>query len=178
MLHFLQFYYISKIYLKICCLFYILKLIENETVKISYTGKFFKENFDEVYVHFGFGDNWDNLSEIKMNKTELGFQAEISLVSTENLNLCFRTNTNEWDNNSGSNYSFHIEPVSVAMVAVDKPVSVAMVAIDNVNSILPRKLRKTYIWSKKVKLAIYKMFRYLPKLISGNYFGKKINESE
>ena len=93
------------------------KLIENETVKISYTGKFFKENFDEVYVHFGFGDNWDNLSEIKMNKTELGFQAEINLVSTENLNLCFRTNTNEWDNNSGSNYSFHIEPVSVAMVA-------------------------------------------------------------
>lgn len=143
------------------------KLIENETVKISYTGKFFKENCDEVYIHFGFGDNWDNLSEIKMNKTELGFQAEINLVSTENLNLCFRTNTNEWDNNSGSNYSFHIEPVSVAMVAVD-----------NANSILPRKLRKTYIWSKKVKLAIYKMFRYLPKLISGNYFGKKINESE
>ena len=34
------------------------KLIENETVKISYTGKFFKENFDEVYVHFGFGDIW------------------------------------------------------------------------------------------------------------------------
>lgn len=142
------------------------KLIENDVVKISYTGKLFKENFDEVYIHFGFGDNWNNLSDIKMNKTELGFQAEIKLVSTENLNLCFRSNTNEWDNNSGSNYSFHIEPVSVAMVAVD-----------NSDSILPRKLRKTYIWSKKVKLAIYKMFRYIPKLISGNYSGKKINES-
>ena len=69
------------------------KLIENDVVKISYTGKLFKENFDEVYIHFGFGDNWNNLSDIKMNKTELGFQAEIKLVSTENLNLCFRSST-------------------------------------------------------------------------------------
>ena len=32
-----------------------------------------------------------------------------------------------------------------------------------------RKLRKSYIWSKKIKLAIYKIITYLPKLISGNY---------
>ena len=38
------------------------KLVENDTVKISYTGKFFQENADEVYVNYGFGENWDNLS--------------------------------------------------------------------------------------------------------------------
>ena len=30
-------------------------------------------------------------------------------------------------------------------------------------------LRKTYIWSKKVKLAVYKLIKYFPKIISGNY---------
>ncbi len=143
------------------------KLVENDTVKISYTGKFFQENADEVYVHYGFGENWDNLSEIKMDKTELGFQAEIKLISTEDLNLCFKSNLNEWDNNNGANYSFKIEPVSVSLVNVEQP-----------EMIYPRKLRKSYIWSKKVKLAIYKIFRYFPKLISGNYSGKKINDAE
>ena len=33
----------------------------------------------------------------------------------------------------------------------------------------PRRLRKSYIWSKKIRLAIYKMIHYFPKLISGNY---------
>ena len=40
-----------------------------------------------------------------------------------------------------------------------------------------RKLRRSYLWSKKVRLAIYKIITYLPKLISGNY-RKKVNESE
>ncbi len=56
------------------------KLVENSNVKISYTGKFFQENAEEVYIHYGFGINWDNLNEVKMEKTELGFQAEISSV--------------------------------------------------------------------------------------------------
>ena len=44
------------------------KLVQNSTVKISYTGKFFEENSDTVFIHYGFGDNWDNLSEIEMEK--------------------------------------------------------------------------------------------------------------
>ena len=32
-----------------------------------------------------------------------------------------------------------------------------------------RHLRKSYIWSKKIRLAIYKLLVYVPKLISGNY---------
>ena len=57
------------------------KLIENTTVKISYTGKLFQENANEVFIHYGFGIQWDDLNEIEMEKTELGFQAEINLVS-------------------------------------------------------------------------------------------------
>ena len=140
------------------------KLIENTIVKISYTGILFQNNSEEVFVHYGFGNNWDQLNDIKMNKTELGFQAEIKLSSCENLNLCFKSNKNEWDNNNGANYSFSIEKAPVSLVVVD----------DNKVK-YPRKLRKTYLWSKKVKLAIYKIFRYIPKLISGNYTKKVEN---
>lgn len=143
------------------------KLVENSTVKISYTGDLFEKNSDKVFVHYGFGNSWDNLSEIEMEKTELGFQAEINLCSKEPLNLCFRTDSNEWDNNNSNNYSFEIEAAPAALVLVgDEAIQ------------YPRKLRKSYLWSKKIKLAVYKIIRYFPKLISGNYTKKKAVEEE
>lgn len=143
------------------------KLIENSIVKISYTGELFQNNANSVFVHYGFGNNWDNLTEKEMVKTELGFQAEIKLIGTEPLNLCFRTDSNEWDNNNNQNYSFDIEPVTLALALVDQS-----------SLKYPRKLRKTYIWSKKVKLAIYKIIRFVPKIVSGNYFRKTTNEEQ
>ena len=139
------------------------KLIENSKVKISYAGKLFQDNCEEVYIHYGFGLNWDNLGEIKMERTELGFQAEVELPSSETFNFCFRNSKSEWDNNDGQNYIFPIEKVELALVVKERSF------LDS-----PRKLRKSYIWSKKVRLAVYKIITYLPKLISGNYKRKII----
>ena len=141
------------------------KLVENTTVKISYTGKLFQDGSEEVFVHYGFGNNWNNLNEIQMEKTELGFQAEIELVSSESLNLCFRNSNNEWDNNEGQNYIFPIEKAELSLVVKD-----------NSSITAPRKLRKTYLWSKKIRLAVYKIITYLPKIISGNYKRKVHNQ--
>ena len=141
------------------------KLIENSTIKISYTGKLFQNNSEEVFVHYGFGNNWDNLNEIKMEKSELGFQAEIELVSDDTLNLCFRNTNNEWDNNDGQNYIFPIEKAELSLI-IKEDSSIAS----------PRKLRKTYLWSKKLRIAVYKIITYLPKIISGNYKRKVKNE--
>ena len=141
------------------------KLIENNIVKISYTGKLFQNGSEEVFVHYGFGNNWDNLNEIQMEKTELGFQAEIELKSSESLNLCFRNSNNEWDNNDSQNYIFPIEKAEMALVVKDDS-----------NTLAPRKLRKTYLWSKKIRLAVYKLITYLPKIISGNYKRKVHNQ--
>ena len=136
------------------------KLIENSNVKISYTGEFFQDGSEEVYLHYGFGANWDNVNDIQMEKTELGFQAEINLLEGETFNLCFKNGTENWDNNNGENYIFPIEKVSTELVVLeDEPVSLGTA----------RKLRKSYIWSKKIRLAVYKIITYLPKLISGNY---------
>ena len=140
-------------------------MIGNNTVKISYTGKLFQDESEEVFAHYGFGNNWDNLNEIKMEKTELGFQTEIELNSSDTLNLCFRNSNNEWDNNDGQNYIFPIEKPEMSLVVTeDKEISA------------PRKLRKTYLWSKKIRLAVYKIITYLPKIISGNYKRKIKNE--
>ena len=141
------------------------KLIENSTIKISYTGKLFQNNSEEVFVHYGFGNNWDNLNEIKMEKSELGFQAEIELISDNTLNLCFRNTNNEWDNNDGQNYIFPIEKAELSLI-IKEDSSIAS----------PRKLRKTYLWSKKLRIAVYKIITYLPKIISGNYKRKVKNE--
>ena len=135
------------------------KLVENQTVKVSYTGNFFQEGSNEVYIHYGFGLLWENVQEIKMEKTDLGFQAEISLISSDSLNFCFRNENNCWDNNDNCNYSFPIEKVEMQEAAQELALIIAPT----------RKLRKSYIWSKKIKLAIYKIITYLPKIISGNY---------
>lgn len=141
------------------------KLIENTSVKISYTGKLFQDNCEEVYLHYGFGINWDYLNEVKMTKTELGFQAEIELISSDTLNFCFRDSNNVWDNNNSENYIFPIEKVELSLVIKD----------DNSVS-TTKKLRKSYIWSKKVRIAVYKIITYLPKIISGNYKRKISND--
>lgn len=141
------------------------KLIENTTVKISYTGKLFQESAEKVFIHYGFGLQWDDLNEIEMEKTELGFQAEVILTSFDTFNFCFRDGNQVWDNNNGKNYVFPIEKNIVSLVATSNQES----------SLLPsRRLRRSYIWNKKLRLAIYKIITYLPKIISGNYKRKVI----
>lgn len=142
------------------------KLVENSKVKISYTGKFFQDSSEEVFIHYGFGINWDNVNDIKMEKTELGFQAEIQLGEGDTFNFCFKNGNNEWDNNNGQNYIFPIEKVQTELLVLeDEPLSLGS----------PKKLRRSYLWSKKIRLAVYKIITYLPKLISGNYKKKSTN---
>lgn len=140
------------------------KLIENSKVKISYTGSLFQNGYEKVYAHYGFGIDWKDLNEVEMKKTELGFQTEVEMNESDSFNLCFKAvgedGTEEWDNNNGQNYTFQIEkPSTELLVLEDEPKAIGT----------SRKLRKTYLWSKKIKLAVYKIITYLPKIVSGNY---------
>jgi len=143
------------------------KLIKNTSVKISYTGSFFEDGSEDVYIHYGFGINWDNLSEVKMEKTELGFQSEIELLDSDSFNFCFRNENNEWDNNNSENYVFELENPNLDLI------------VSNFDSSLdrPNRLRRSYLWSKKIRLAVYKIITYVPKLISGNYKKKITNNN-
>ena len=144
------------------------KLIENSNVKISYTGKLYQNASEEVSIHYGFGPNWDNLNDTEMKKTDLGFQAEIKLEEGETFNFCFKNENDIWDNNDGQNYIFPLEKVQNELVVLDdEPVALGSV----------RKLRRSYLWSKKLRLAVYKIITYLPRIISGNY-KRKITGNE
>ena len=141
------------------------KLLQNSKVKISYTGLFFENGSKKVYIHYGFGTYWDNLSEIEMEKTELGFQAESDLIESDTFNFCFKNENDEWDNNNYQNYVFNLERPNLDLIVKDMDSS-----LDR-----PNRLRKSYLWSKKIRLAIYKIITYVPKLISGNYKKKLTN---
>ena len=144
------------------------KLVENTTVKISYVGTLFQNASEQVTIHYGFGPNWDNVSDVTMEKTELGFQAEINLLEGDTFNFCFNNENGTWDNNEGQNYTFPLEKVQTELITLDdEPTSLGTA----------RKLRRSYLWSKKVRLAVYKIITYLPKLISGNYKRKLTTET-
>lgn len=140
------------------------KLVQNSNVKISYTGKFFEDNSEEVFIHYGFGDAWDNLSEIKMEKTDLGFQTDITLLENTTFNFCFRNEKDEWDNNNYQNYIFELEAPCLDLI------------ISNYDLARPNRLRKSYIWAKKIRIAGYKVMRYISKLITGNSRGRVENK--
>ena len=144
------------------------KLVENSIVKIYYTGEFFQDGSDNVSMHYGFGSNWNNVADIEMKKTELGFLAEISLIGEESFNFCFKNSEEKWDNNDGQNYVFPLEKVSTELIVLsDEPVALGTA----------KKLRRSYLWSKKIRLAVYKIITYLPKIISGN-FKRRLSEAE
>ena len=139
------------------------KLTPFAKIKISYTGKFFSDSSKEVYIHYGFDNDWLNVTDLKMIKTELGFQVEIELTDNNTFNFCFYNENNEWDNNNNSNYIFKIEPISSNQFDFDN------------NSLLPStNFNKFYLWKKKFKLSIYKAVTYLPNLLFGKY-KRKLN---
>ena len=142
------------------------RLVPGTKVKISYTGKFFFFSSTNVYIHYGFGSEWEGVVDAEMTKTDLGFQIEVDLLDKETFNFCIKNENGEWDNNNDENYIFKIE----------KP-ETGLIVLDNYGEKSLRKLRKSYILTKKIKLAIYKLLISIPKLISGNY-KKKLTDND
>lgn len=79
-----------------------------EKVKVSYDGLLSKSGANHIYAHVGFGNSWDNSSFYQMNKGNTGFEATLSVSNGDTMNLCFKDCANNWDNNSGRNYSFDV----------------------------------------------------------------------
>ena len=142
------------------------KLVQSSNVKISYTGTLFEQGSENVFIHYGFDNDWKEINEIEMTKTDLGFQAEIEIPEYDTFNFCFRNENNVWDNNDNANYVFNIEKAELALTIKEE------LGLET-----RRHLRKSYIWSKKIRLAVYKILIYVPKLISGNY-KRKLTDNE
>lgn len=79
-----------------------------EKVKIMYDGLLSKSGANHIYAYVGFGSSWNNSSYYMMNKNATSYEATLPVLNSDTLNICFKDCANNWDNNSGKNYSFDI----------------------------------------------------------------------
>ena len=54
------------------------RLFKNEPFIINYSGNLFNQGSDEVFIKFGYGESWNNITELQMNKLDSGFSVEIT----------------------------------------------------------------------------------------------------
>lgn len=79
-----------------------------DTVKVFYDGLLAKSGAEHVYAHVGYGSNWNNTQDYLMNKSGTGFELNVPVSKSDTFNICFKDCANNWDNNSGKNYSFDV----------------------------------------------------------------------
>lgn len=143
------------------------KLIEGRSAKLTYKGALATPDTSEIYVHYGYGLLWDNLQETKLEKVDdTTYEAEVTISGTESINFCFRDANNNWDNNSGKNYTAEIVKEELTVSKVE-PTEIAV----------PR-LKKSYLIAKKLKIAFYKIITYIPKVFSGEWKKKKLEAND
>lgn len=84
-------------------------LVNGDNASITYKGILNNSGANSVIMRVGFGDNWENISDIEMKKTNDGFEAALPIYSDKNVKLAFKDSANNWDNNGGRNYTFEVQ---------------------------------------------------------------------
>lgn len=81
-----------------------------EDINIIYEGLLSNSGADQVFMHMGYGahNKWNKVQDLKMFHTGRGWEQTLSIDETSRLNFCFKDSANNWDNNSGHNWSFEI----------------------------------------------------------------------
>ncbi len=81
-------------------------------VKVTYDGLLAKSGSDKVFAFVSYGDNnnWQNSSTYLMNSTnQQKYELNIPAQNSKQVNVAFKDSANNWDNNSGKNYSYYIQ---------------------------------------------------------------------
>ena len=85
-------------------------IYEDSEIVLLYKGMLFSDTLtNNVYISYGYGDNWEQQSEIKMKPSTFGYLATIKISSNTNLQFCFRDDNGNWDNNNSANYVLPIK---------------------------------------------------------------------
>lgn len=84
-------------------------LVKGDKASVVYKGILKDSGADTVYMHVGYGDNWDNQEDIEMKRTDEGFESTLPIISDQQLKLAFKDCANNWDNNSRRNYTFEVQ---------------------------------------------------------------------
>lgn len=84
-------------------------VVKGDNASVTYKGILSNSGAKSVYMHVGFGDNWENTKDIKMDKTEEGFETSLPISDDKPLKMAFKDCANNWDNNGGRNYTFEVQ---------------------------------------------------------------------
>lgn len=77
----------------------------SKTLKVNYKGLLENSGAQEVYMHYGWGSEWAAQETIPLSKTDEGWIGEITVMPKQTeVNMCFKDNAENWDNNAGQNY--------------------------------------------------------------------------
>ncbi|MDD2421961.1 MAG: carbohydrate-binding protein [Heliobacteriaceae bacterium] len=77
----------------------------DRNVTIVYNGLLYRAGAQQVYLHTGYGPNWQSVYDHRMERTSEGWQCTINLTEDE-LHFCFKDSADNWDNNQGNNWCY------------------------------------------------------------------------
>lgn len=137
------------------------KIVADADVKVTYAGWLFQNGSQNVQIHLGFGDNWDNAQDILMERTDLGFQATIHVDCADKLNFCFKNENGEWDNNEGQNFIFQIEEADVVEDVAEENCEAAASEEKSL-------VATNTTWAEIIKKTFRNLINAISRLFSGN----------
>ena len=84
------------------------KMSLGDEVVVGYNGLLSTSGARQVYMHVGYGDEWQDCDDIPMIFSDGMFKAKIVMKREGQLGIVFRDPADNWDNNSGQNYTFSV----------------------------------------------------------------------
>ncbi|MDD3654430.1 MAG: carbohydrate-binding protein [Desulfotomaculaceae bacterium] len=82
---------------------------DGSDISIIYNGLLNNSGASQVYLHAGFGDpmQWRIVDDYRMQRTGEGWKKTLNMEDRQ-LTFCFHDSADNWDNNSGYNWSYSI----------------------------------------------------------------------
>lgn len=84
------------------------RIFAEDEIIIGYKGLLLTSGARQVYMHIGYGENWEHCEDIPMIFSDGMFKAKLKVKVEGQLGITFRDPANNWDNNSGQNYNFKV----------------------------------------------------------------------
>ena len=80
-----------------------------EEDRIKYKSFLIERNVGKVYIHAGYGPDWEKPIDLPMRKGRDGsWSVTLNVDQPSNFNFCFRDEAENWDNNYGRNWSYQV----------------------------------------------------------------------
>ena len=84
------------------------KISVGDEITVGYKGLLSTSGAKQVYMHVGYGDEWNELEDVPMIFSDGMFKVKLTIKMEGKLGIAFRDPANNWDNNSGQNYNFKV----------------------------------------------------------------------